>query len=64
MNRKSIVYNSFKNFVESDINDLIILFRNLNDGAHGNAGRFGIVQLLKLKKRSEDSILFITSFAE
>jgi hypothetical protein len=42
------------------INDIIALFQTLNDGTHGSAGKFSTQQLLKLKKRVEDSISFIT----
>lgn len=49
-------------FVDADVDDLLILFRTLNDGTHGSAGTFSVQQLLKLKKRAEDSIIFITSF--
>jgi len=49
------------NFVDADIDDLITLFRTLNDGTHGSAGTFNVQQLLKLKKRAEDSIIFITA---
>jgi Predicted pPIWI-associating nuclease len=48
-------------FVDADIEDLLTLFRTLNDGTHGSAGTFTVQQLLKLKKRAEDSILFITA---
>ena len=48
-------------FVDADVEDLLTLFRTLNDGTHGNAGTFTVQQLLKLKKRAEDSILFMTA---
>jgi len=59
--KRSISLNSFENFVDTDVEDLMNLFRSLNDGTHGSAGTFNISQLLKLKNRVEDSILFITS---
>jgi hypothetical protein len=58
--QKSIHSLSFENFVESDIDELLSLFRSLNDGTHGSAGKYSIQQLLKLKKRVEDSIQFVT----
>lgn len=63
MSKKAINYPSFERFVESDIDNLLDLFRSLNDGTHGSAGTFGVPQLLRLKKRVEDSILFIASFS-
>lgn len=48
-------------FVDADVSDLLTLFRTLNDGTHGSAGTFTVQQLLKLKKRAEDSIIFITA---
>ena len=61
VSKRSISLNSFENFVDKDVEDLMNLFRNLNDGTHGSTGTFNISQLLALKKRVEDSILFITS---
>lgn len=57
--QKSLHSESFENFVDSDIDELLSIFRTLNDGTHGSAGRFSIQQLSKLKKRVEDSIQFI-----
>ena len=60
LTQKSIHSESFENFVDSDIDELLSLFRTLNDGTHGSAGKFTISQLSKLKKRVEDSIQFVT----
>lgn len=57
--QKSIHSETFENFVDSDVEELLSVFRTLNDGTHGSAGRFTIQQLSKLKKRVEDSIQFI-----
>jgi hypothetical protein len=59
LTQKSLQSESFENFVDSDIDELLSIFRTLNDGTHGSAGRFTIQQLSKLKKRVEDSINFI-----
>lgn len=59
LTQKSIHSDSFEDFVDSDIDELLSLFRTLNDGTHGSAGRFSIQQLSKLKRRVEDSIQFI-----
>lgn len=63
LHRKSISDSAFQNFVEEDMNNVLQLFHELNSGTHGPAGSFGIPQLLKLKKRVEDSIVFIASIA-
>ncbi len=60
LTQKSIHSQSFENFVDSDIDELLSLFRTLNDGTHGSSGKYTIQQLLKLKKRVEDSIQFAT----
>jgi len=58
---KSIGSNSLENFIEADINDLLKFFKTLNDGTHGGAGKYNVQQLLKIKKRAEDSIIFISA---
>lgn len=51
-------------FIDADVEELLAFFRSLNDGTHGSAGTFNVQQLLKIKKRAEDSILFITALSE
>lgn len=46
-------------FVEDDLENVIELFREFNDGTHGGAGRFDLRQLGSIKKRVEDAILFV-----
>ena len=58
---KSISVDYLTDFIESDIDNLLELFRTLSSATHGSAGKFDIQQLLKLKKRVEDSIIFMTS---
>jgi hypothetical protein len=60
LTQRSLFSDSLENFVDSDIDDLLSLFQTLNDGTHGNAGKFSVQQLLKIKKRVEDSIQFIS----
>ena len=48
-------------FIDADVDDLLTLFRTLNNGTHGSVGTFTVQQLLKLKKRAEDSIVFISA---
>jgi hypothetical protein len=59
LSKKAIISDQLEDFVDADIDDLLSLFKTLNDGTHGSAGRFSIEQLSKLKKRVEDSINFI-----
>jgi hypothetical protein len=46
-------------FVETDIDDVVILFTEFNQGTHGSAGRFSISQLRALKERVEHAIQFL-----
>lgn len=50
-------------FTESNIDDVMNLFRDFNNGTHGSAGRYSYDQLLKLKTRVEDSILYLYQVA-
>ena len=46
-------------FIESDINNVVQLFHTFNDGTHGSAGRFNHSQLLSIRARVEDAVLFL-----
>ncbi|MFZ2286791.1 MAG: hypothetical protein WAV93_07390 [Bacteroidales bacterium] len=61
LSQKSITINQLTEFIGTDIDDLLELFNLLNAGTHGESGRYPIQQLLKLKKRAEDAIIFMTS---
>ena len=63
LSKQSLSFDSMQNFVETDIDDILSMFRTLNDGTHGSAGTLGVQQLLKLKKRAEDCIIFITALS-
>lgn len=54
---------SFVDFVNDDIENVIDLFREFNSGTHGKAGKFSIAQLVALKRRVEDAILFVCNVA-
>ena len=54
---------ALEDFIEVNINDLSVLFKDLNTGAHGPAGRFSLPQLVAIKTRVEDSIEFICEIA-
>lgn len=61
LHRKSLEFTALENFVDADIENLLDFFKTLNDGTHGSAGTFDVQQLLKIKKRAEDSIIFISA---
>ena len=46
-------------FIESDIDNVIQLFHTFNDGTHGSAGRFTHSQLVSIRARVEDAVLFL-----
>jgi uncharacterized phage infection (PIP) family protein YhgE len=50
-------------FTDSNIDDVMNLFGQFNDGTHGSAGRYSYDQLLKLKTRVEDSIKYLYQVA-
>ncbi|NIA72034.1 hypothetical protein HBA54_25875 [Pelagibius litoralis] len=47
-------------FVESDMNNVVELFRTFNEGTHGSAGNFDLTQLQAIRKRVEDGIMFLS----
>ena len=59
LNRSGLTNGVLEDFIEVNINDLSVLFKDLNAGAHGPAGRFSLPQLTAIKTRVEDSIDFI-----
>lgn len=46
-------------FVNEDVENILKLFREFNDGTHGSAGRFSIDRLLAIKNRVEDGISYL-----
>ena len=50
-------------FADDDITNILELFRVLNDGTHGEAGRYSIDKLRIIKKRVESGIVFLCSIA-
>ena len=59
LDRSGLNDGALEDFIEVNINDLSVLFKDLNTGAHGPAGRFSLPQLTAIKTRVEDSIDFI-----
>ncbi len=61
--QKSLSDPSFEDFVDTDIENILSLFRVFNDGTHGSAGKFGFSQLRAIKVRVEDGIKFLSLIA-
>jgi hypothetical protein len=51
---------TLEEFVENDMENIVQLFRIFNVGTHGSAGTFDFPQLNTIRKRVEDSIMFLT----
>lgn len=48
-----------ENFIDANIENVLLLFKELNTGAHGPAGKFSLQQLISIKTRVADAILFM-----
>ena len=59
LNRSGLNNEALEDFIDANINDLSVLFKDLNTGAHGPAGKFSLPQLSAIKTRVEDAIDFI-----
>lgn len=59
LRRKGVDESPIEDIIEEDMNNVLGLFREFNDGTHGHAGRFTINQLSALRIRSESTIGFI-----
>lgn len=57
--KKGIDVKNAEEFINSDIENILELYHILNDGTHGKAGRYNVIQLKVVKKRVEDGILFL-----
>ncbi|MEJ7644231.1 MAG: hypothetical protein WKF87_06530 [Chryseolinea sp.] len=59
LRRGNMLNGLLSNFIDADVTNVLTLFGDLNKGTHGPTGRYDIQQLLKIKKRAEDSIAFL-----
>lgn len=59
LKRASAYDPTLADFVDADVANVLTLFRVLNDGTHGSAGRFDLVQLGAIKNRMEDAVRFL-----
>jgi hypothetical protein len=63
LQRKGYELDALEEFVERDVQNIVTLFQVFNDATHGRAGKLGLPELLAIKKRVEDGILFISGIA-
>lgn len=54
-------YETMRNFVEKDVDDVMKLFRVFNDATHGDAGTLELNALRALKQRVEGAISFLSA---
>ena len=54
-------YESLRRFVETDVDDVMKLFRVFNDATHGDAGALDMNALHALKRRVEGAIRFLSA---
>ena len=59
LDQGGVSHRYLEDFIEININDLTLLFKDLNRGAHGPAGKFSLPQLTAIKTRVEDAVEFI-----
>ena len=60
LHRRGMAVDALEEFVEKDIENIIQLFEVFNSGTHGSAGAFDMPQLMTIRKRVEDGIVFLT----
>lgn len=51
-------------FVDSDVDDVIMLVREVNGGTHGTAGRYDLATLTAIKRRVEGAVRFLTTIVQ
>jgi len=60
LSKSGVDYDSLRDFVEADVDDVMELFRVFNDATHGDAGVFDLNALRALKQRVEGAIKFLS----
>lgn len=60
---KGIVNSELEAFANENIDNVLALFGELNGGTHGPSGKFSLTALREIKKRVEDSLLFLCQIA-
>lgn len=61
LQQKGVSDDAVSDFVESDMENVVQLFRVFNDGTHGSAGRFQHSQLVAIRARVEGAVSFLWS---
>ena len=64
LNRHGRANDTFEKFVSADIDNVLMLFDELNAGTHGPAGKFSLEQLVSTKIRVEDAIRFMCEITD
>ena len=54
-----MIEETLEEFVAQDMDNILQLFRLFNEGTHGPAGAFDLQQLVGIKKRVEDGIMYL-----
>jgi len=60
---KEAEFGALVEFIDADVQNILDLFDLLNAGAHGEAGRYDLRQLLAIKQRVEDGLVFLSRIA-
>lgn len=60
---KEAEFGALVEFVDTDVQNILDLFDLLNAGAHGEAGQYDLCQLLAIKQRVEDGLVFLSRIA-
>lgn len=60
---KGIVNSELEAFADENIDNVLALFTELNGATHGPSGRFGLPALREIKRRVEESLLFLCQIA-
>ena len=60
LHRNGLANVSLEGFIESDVENLVSLFKVFNQGTHGEAGAYNFAQLQAIRKRVEDGIAFLS----
>lgn len=60
LHQKGMLQDELEDFVDSDMENIVELFRIFNDGTHGSAGTFDLAQLRMVRARVEDGITYLS----
>lgn len=63
LHRKGWGDDILEEFIVQDVQNVVDLFDVLNDGTHGSAGKFDLLQLNAIRKRVEDGVMFLSRVA-